>query len=138
RFFGFTYQFPKGWAVLSSEAARSTVEIGGIFLATRDPAEEDVKKAMERRSHPLLYVMEGRVGNQPISIKTVMVTALDVRHEPRETTAEVYARAVAQRFKQAGMPMEPSASSEERSIGGWSFWKVNFSPRTSVGVGPGG
>ena len=106
RFFGFTYQFPKGWAVLSSEAARSTVEIGGIFLATGDPAEEDVKKAVERQSHPLLYVMEGRVGNQPISMKTVMVSALDVRHEPGRTTTEMYARAVAQRFKQAGMPME--------------------------------
>jgi len=66
-----------------------------------------------------------------------MVTALDVRHEPRETTAEVYARAVAQRFKQAGMPMEPSASPEERSIGGRSFWKVNFSLRTAAGVGHG-
>jgi len=137
RFFGFTYQFPKGWAVLSSEAARSMVEIGGIFLATGDPAEEDVKKAVERQSHPLLYVMEGRVGNQPISMKTVMVTALDVRHEPGRTTAEMYARAVAQRFKQAGMPMEPSASPEERSIGGRSFWKVNFSVRTAAGVGHG-
>jgi tetratricopeptide (TPR) repeat protein len=137
RFFGFTYQFPKGWAVLSSEAAKSMVEIGGIFLATGDPAEEDVKKAVERQSHPLLFVMEGRVGNQPISTKTVMVTALDVRHEPEQTTAEVYARAVAQRFKQAGMPMEPNASPEERSIGGRSFWKVNFSVRTAAGVGHG-
>jgi hypothetical protein len=134
RFFGFTYQFPKSWAVLSPEAARSTVEIGGVLLATGDPAEEDIKKAMERQSHPLLYVMEGRVGNQPISMKTVMVTALDVRHERVGTTAESYARAVAQRFKQAGMPMEPSGPPEERTIGGRSFWKVNFSVRTATGV----
>jgi tetratricopeptide (TPR) repeat protein len=137
KFFGFTYQFPKGWSVLSSEAARSTVEIGGVLLATGDPAEEDIKKATKRQSHPLLYVMEGRVGSQPISMKTVMLTALDIRHEPRETTAESYARAVSQGFKQAGMPMEPSDYLEEQSIGGRSFWKVSFSVRTATGTGHG-
>jgi hypothetical protein len=63
------------------------VEIGAVFLATGDPAEEDVKKAVQRQSHPLLYVMEGRAGNQPMSMKTVTVSAVDVRHEPGQTTA---------------------------------------------------
>ncbi len=133
RFFGFTYQFPKGWAVLSSDAARSAVEIGGVLFATGDPAEQDIKKAAERQSHPLLYVMEGRIGNQPISMKTVMAAAYDVRSAPG-ATAEWYTKALAQRFTQAGTPMEPSSPPEERSIGGRSFWKVNFSFRTTTGV----
>ncbi|MGB8493430.1 MAG: tetratricopeptide repeat protein [Candidatus Acidiferrum sp.] len=133
RFFGFTYEFPKGWGVLSSEAARSTVEIGGLLMSTGDPAEEDVKKAVVRQSHPLLYVMEGQVGNQPLSMKTVMAVAIDIQSVPG-TTAESYVKALAQQAKQRGAAMDASNSPEDRSIGGRSFWEENFEIRTATGT----
>lgn len=77
--------------------------------------------------------MEGRVGNQPLSMKTVMATALDVRQVPT-TTAQSYIEAVAQRLKQAGTPMESSSPPEERSIGGRTFWSATFSVRMATGI----
>jgi tetratricopeptide (TPR) repeat protein len=138
KFFGFTYEFPKGWGVLSSDAARSTVEIGGLLVSTGDPTEEDIKKAAGIQAHPLLYVMEGRVENQPLPMKTVMVIALDIQSGPG-TTAESYIKAMAQRAKQTGaaIAMETSGSPEERLIGGRSFWKGNFIVRTATGTGYG-
>jgi len=136
KFFGFTYQFPLGWAVLSAEAARAMIEIGGNFISTGDPAEEDLKKAVRGKMHPLLYVMETRganAANQPISGKTVMVSALEMR--PAPYTAEAYLKAVGQRFGQTGRPMEVSGSPEEHSVGGRTFWKQNFLVHTATGTG---
>jgi tetratricopeptide (TPR) repeat protein len=133
KFFGFTYEFPKSWGVLSSDAARSTVEIGALLMSTGDPTEEDLKKAAGRQAHPLLYVIEGRVGNQPLSMKTVMAVAFDIRSVP-QTTAESLIKDMAQRTKQSGAAMEASGSPEERSIGGRSFWKGNFIVRTATGT----
>ena len=121
RFFGFTYQFPTGWAVLSVEAARGMSEIGGNIISTGDPTEQDVKKAARTEGHQLLYVMEGRAGNQPISGKTVMVDALEM--QPAPITAESYVKALGQRFIQKGGPLEVKGSPEERAIGGRTFWK---------------
>ena len=133
RFFGFTYEFPKKWGVLSSGAARSTVEIGELLTSTGDPTEEDLKKAGGRQTHPLLYVMEGRIGNQPLSMKTVMAIAFDIQSVPG-MTAESYLKSIVQRAKQTGAAMEASGSPEERSIGGRSFWKGNFLVRTATGT----
>jgi hypothetical protein len=66
-------------------------------------------------------------------MKTVLAIAFDVPSVPG-TTAESYIKAVAQRFKQTGAPMEMSGSPEERSIGGRSFWKENFVVRTATGA----
>jgi|SRR5256885_1849550 len=95
----------KGWVSLSSDAAHAVLEIGGALISTGDPTETDAKKAAARRGHPLLYVVEGRAGNQPVSMKSVMVSALDLR-AVAELTPESYLQSVGQRFKRTGGPLE--------------------------------
>lgn len=132
-FFAFTYQFPMGWAVLSAEAARGMIEIGGNFISTGDPTEQDLKRAARAEGHQLLYVMESRAGNKPISGRTVMVSALEI-HASR-ITAESYVKALGQRFTQTGSPLEMKASPEERAIGGRTFWMQKFLVHTATGTG---
>jgi Flp pilus assembly protein TadD len=132
RFFGFAYQFPTGWAVLSTEAARGIAEIGGNIISTGDPVEQDLKKAARAEGHQLLYVMESRGGNQPISGRTVMVTALDM--QPAPITAESYVRALGQRFSQKGGPLEVRGSPEEHAMGGRTFWKRDLLIHTATGT----
>jgi tetratricopeptide (TPR) repeat protein len=133
RFFGFTYDFPKGWTPLSSDAARAVTEIGGAFISTGDPTEADAKKAAQRNGHSLLYVVEGRVGNQPISMKSVMINALDLAAAPG-LTPESLLKSVGQRFKQTGVPMELSGAPERIMIDGREFWKGNFAIQTATGT----
>jgi tetratricopeptide (TPR) repeat protein len=133
KFFGFTYEFPKGWVPLSSEAARAVMEIGGAFISTGDPTEADAKKAAERKGHSLLYVVESRVGNQPISMKSVMVSAFDLGTVPG-LTPESFLKSIGQRFKQTGVPMELIGAPEQIMIGGRSFWKGNFAVQTTAGT----
>lgn len=132
RFFGFTYQFPKGWAVLSAEAARAILEIGGNIISTGDPTEQDLNKAAREKGHQLLYVMESRTGNQPISGRTVMVSAIEMRPSP--LTAESYTKALGQRFREKGGALEVKGFPEERAIGGRSFWKQDNLIHTASGT----
>jgi Flp pilus assembly protein TadD len=135
KFFGFTYQFPMGWAVLSAEAARAMLELGGNIISTGDPTEQDLKKAASAKGHQLLFVMESRVGNQPISGRTVIVTAIEM--QPAPITAESYVKALGQRFSQTGSPLEVKGFPEERAMGGRTFWKQNLLVHTATGTGCG-
>ena len=132
-FFGFTYEFPKGWVSLSSEAARAVMEIGGAFISTGDPTEADVRKAAETKGHSLLYIVEGRVGNQPISMKSVMVNVFDLGTGPG-LTPESFLKYAGQRFKQTGVPMNLNEEPQQIMIGGRSFWKEDFTVQTTTGT----
>jgi len=109
------------------------MEIGGAFISTGDPTEADAKKAAERNGHSLLYVVESRVGNQPISMKSVMVNALDLGTVPG-LTHESFLKAVGQRFKQTGVPMELKGAPEQIMMGGRSFWKGKLAVQTTTGT----
>lgn len=132
RFFGFTYEFPKGWISQSPEAARAVLAAGQAFISTGDPTEVDIKKAAARNGHPLLYVVEGGTGNQPIQVKSVMVLAFDIRPAP-ELTAQSFLESIAQRYKQTGVPIAISGTPENIMIAGRGFWKTNLAAQTAMG-----
>jgi tetratricopeptide (TPR) repeat protein len=132
-FFAFTYEFPKDWGVLSSDAARSTVEIGGLLMSTGDPVEQDLKRAAAKHAHPLLYVMQPHVANQPLAMKAILISAFDIRNTP-EVTAETYIKGIDQRARQSGVAMDASGSSKELLIDSRSFWKLNLMVRTAAGA----
>ena len=132
KFFGFTYEFPKGWVSLSSDAARAMVEVGGAFISTGDPTEQDTEKAAARKSLPLLYVVEGRAGNRPISTNSVMLNALDMRAAPG-LTPEPFLKSIGQRYKQIGVPIELTGTPQEITIGGRKSWRGDFKVQTAAG-----
>src|SRR5205807_874129 len=120
--FGFTYAFPQGWVVLGADAARSALKVGEHVITTDDPVDEDIKKAGERLRHPLLFGTGGSAGTQQASMKTVLVSAFDVRSTP-EITPESYLKEFARRINQNTMPMEASTVPEKATFGGRNFWK---------------
>ena len=131
--FGFTYAFPQGWVVLGADAARSALKVGEHVITTDDPVDEDIKKAGERLRHPLLFVTEGSAGTQQASMKTVLVSAFDVRSTP-EITPESYLKDFARRINQNTMPMEASTVPEKATFGGRNFWKWSTAFQTSAGT----
>jgi tetratricopeptide (TPR) repeat protein len=131
--FGFTYIFPKGWFVLGADATRAALKIGENVITTDDPVDEDIKRAGERRRHPLLFVTEGRPGNQQPSMKTVLICAFDVRSTPG-ITPQSYLRDFARRVNQNATPMTASEMPEKVTVGGRSFWKWSTAFQTSAGT----
>src|SRR5579859_2855587 len=132
KFFGFTYEFPKGWVSESEAAARAVMNNGAALILKDDPTEADIKKAAGSKSHPLLYVVERGTGNQTISLKSVMVIAVDIGQVP-EVTGESFLKSIVQRYKQTGLPMELSETPEETTIAGRNFWKGTLAIQTAMG-----
>jgi len=130
-FFDFTYSFPKGWTVLSSDAARGVLEFGRESISTGDATDTDTRRVVARQSHALLYVVEGQTGGQPISMKSVLVSAFDVRIFP-EITPESYFKTIAPGLKQLGVPAEPAGAPEQVNIGGRAFWKEELVVHTAT------
>jgi tetratricopeptide (TPR) repeat protein len=133
RVFGFRYTFPKGSVALGAEAARAAPKVGEGVITTHDPVDEDIKKAVERRRHPLLFVTEGSAGKQQVSMTTVLVSAFDVRSNP-EITPESYLEDFARRVNENTMPMEASTVPEKATFGGRNFWKWSIAFQTSAGT----
>lgn len=133
RFFGFTYEFPQGWMVLSSDAARATLEIGGNLISTGDPTEQDIKRMAAMKGHPLLFIMEGRKKNQPLSLRSIQLSALEVGAAPG-ITPDTFLNAIAQRFKQTSAPMKMVGAPEQLTLAGKTFSKADFILETASGA----
>ena len=124
KFFRFSYEFPKSWIVMSSEAARATVEVGSVLMSTGDPTEQDTKQATLKKGHPLLFVMEGRVRNQPIVLSSVQITALEAQGMSG-LAPETLLKSIGERLEQAGATPQGAGSPEKLLLGGRDFWKIN-------------
>ena len=80
QFFGFSFEFPKGWTVLSADAARAIAEIGGATLANGDPTLQDAQHAVSRSTYPLFYAREGMTKNG-MSVSSIQIQAMDLSIE---------------------------------------------------------
>jgi Flp pilus assembly protein TadD len=131
-FFGFRYQYPNGWSVLSKEAARGMIEVGGNMISTGDPTEQDLKNVGKRNGHTLFFAMEAYRASQPLSGRSIVVSAIDLKSVP--TTAEAYVKAFVQRFNQEGGALEAKGTPAEVTKGGREFWRQQFLIHTATGT----
>jgi TonB family protein len=81
-FFGFSYEFPRGWFVLGADKGKAIARIGGSILANGDPVLADVAETAARNMHSLLFV--GKEATKGISsgFNTIQISALDKRFAP--------------------------------------------------------
>jgi Flp pilus assembly protein TadD len=130
QFFGFSFEFPKGWTVLDAGAARVTAEAGGAILANGDPTLQDAQHAATRIAHPLFYATEGLTKDGAISVRSVQIHALDVSAAPGLKSPEDYLTGLAaMRSQFVRTATEPMGKPEPLQVGGRPFWKLNMSTR---------
>jgi tetratricopeptide (TPR) repeat protein len=133
KFFGFAYEFPKGWTVMSSEAAQATVEMGTVLMSTGDPTDQDTKQVALRKGYLLLFVLEGRVKNQPFTVSSVQISALDAR-AVSQLSPQSLLKSVAERLQQTGAIIQGTGSPEKLLLGGRDFWKINVTIPIGTGT----
>ncbi len=118
-FFGFSYEFPKGWLVLSADSNKALTRIGGSILANGDPVLADVAEAAARNMHSLLFV--GKEATKGISsgFNTIQISALDKRFAPDDKSGKEFATAMAaalqyrvQAFRSSGRPSHSTSAAE--------------------------
>jgi TonB family protein len=125
-FFGFSYEFPKGWAVLEAERSKAIIRIGGSIVANGDPVLADVAEVAARNMHSLLFVAKESTKGISSNFNLINIAALDKRFAPDNMSGEEIAKAVAAAWQHRSQALSAVGAPERFDSAGRSFWKVKF------------
>jgi TonB family protein len=81
-FFGFTFEFPKGWSVQGEVTKRYIMDVGNAALSGGDPSQKAVLELAEKKTHQLLTVFEHPVGTPVPFNPGIIVLAEDISFAP--------------------------------------------------------
>ena len=125
-FFGFSYEFPKGWLVLNPDSNKAMTRIGGSILANGDPVLADVAEAAARNMHSLLFVGKETTKGMSSSFNSIQISALDKRFAPDDKSGKEFATAMAAALQYRVQAPLGRRSPEPFDVGGRTFWKVKL------------
>jgi len=125
-FFGFSYEFPKGWVVLDAERSKAMVRIGGSIVANGDPVLGDVAEVAARNMHSLLFVAKESTKGISSNFNSINIAALDKRFAPDNMSGEEIAKAVAAAWQHRSQALSAVGAPERFDSAGRTFWNVKF------------
>jgi TonB family protein len=133
-FFGFSYEFPKGWTVQRADAGRATARLGASMLANGDPILTDAAETAVSKAHQLLYVTKQTTKDISTSVSSIQITALDKRYGPGVKSSEDFLKLAITFLKQRGSAASVVAPPGQFVIAGRTFWKIrlDFPYKTAV------
>src|SRR4029077_1187816 len=82
KFFGFTYEFPKGWSVPGEATKKYVAEMGKALSTGGDPTKKAIAEVAEKRSHQLLQAFEHPFGTPGQFNENLILTAQDISYLP--------------------------------------------------------
>lgn len=124
RFFGFSFQFPENWSVLSADDARAAAKLGGGLISGGDATLEDAQRAGAAHAYPLLFVTPPR--GQGISSRSIQIQALDSQITPEIASAKDFLESSAKLYRRLHTPLQPVGSAIEVSIDGRKLWRLDL------------
>jgi TonB family protein len=125
-FFGFSYEFPKGWTVQRADAGKATARLGASMLANGDPVLTDAAEAAVSKAHQLLLVTKQTTKDVSTSVSSIQITALDKRYGPGVKSGEDFLNLAITFLKQRGSAASVAAPPEQFVIAGRTFWKARI------------
>ncbi len=128
-FFGFSYEFPKGWIVLKAGTGEAVARLGTSMLANGDPTMPDIAEAAARNAYPLLFLTKQTTKDISTNVSSINIQALDYRvFEPDLKSGEEYLKSIATILTNRGLAISVVGPPEQFTIGGRTFWKLKLNP----------
>ncbi|MGA7089454.1 MAG: TonB family protein [Candidatus Acidiferrales bacterium] len=133
-YFGFSYEYPKGWNVLSADASKALVRFGSSMLANGDPAAPDYIEVGSENSYALLGVTQSAVKGLATRVNVIQIQALDLRVAPDLKSGEDMLKSITKLLQQRGLPISIVKPPESFEIGGRTFWstKLNIKANNDI------
>jgi TonB family protein len=126
-FFGFSYEFPKGWIVLKAGAGEAVARLGVSILANGDPTMPDIAEAAVRNSYQLLFVAKQTTKDVSVSSSSIHISAFDQKLlEPNQKSAEDFLRSMTAVSTHRGFPISVVSPPEQLAIDGKAFSSVKL------------
>ena len=126
RFFGFSYQFPKGWNVLKAEQGKAMIRLGFSFFANGDPTMKDVAEAAADTWHQLLFVSKQNTKDISISTNLIQIEAVSTQFVPQLKTGAEYLQANRTFLERSGKVSSVADPPERFEVAGRTFWKTRL------------
>jgi tetratricopeptide (TPR) repeat protein len=134
QFFGFSYEFPRGWIVQSADTAKAITQMAGAILSNGDPILQDAQTAASRGSYPLLFIQEGVTKDGRFGIRSVLVQAFNLGSKPAMKSAEEFTKDMVAFHSRVGGAIQPVGQPEEMQVNGKVFWRSNVNAKLSNGI----
>ncbi len=123
-FFGFSYEFPKGWIVSNADGGKAVLRIGESMLPNGDPTQPDLAEAIARNAYQLLFVSKQTTKDLSTSVSFILVQAMDKRFASDWKSGDDFLKSVAALLQKRGLPISIVGAPEQFTVGGRTFWKV--------------
>jgi hypothetical protein len=127
-FFGFSYEFPKGWIVLKAGAGEAVARLGVSIFANGDPTMPDIPEAAARNSYQLLFVAKQTTKDVSVSLSSIHISAFDQKLlETNQKSAEDFLTSMTAVSTYRGFPVSVVSPPEQLVIDGKTFSTVKLS-----------
>ena len=133
QFFGFSYEFPKGWTVLGTDVSRALLQMGGAMLSSGDPVLQDAQRAVIQNDYPLFMAQEGLTKGGGISQRSIQIRALKSSDELGMHSGKEFVEMLSASRKLFQGAIELAGPPEEFTAGGKKFWRGNLSAKVGNG-----
>jgi TonB family protein len=134
RFFGFSYQFPKGWNVLKAEQGKALLRLSASLLANDDPTGKDVAEAAANDWHPLLFVAKQTTKDISTTANLIQIEAVRTQLAPQLKTGAEFLQATGAFLQRTGKVSSTVNPPEPFAVGNRTFWKTRLDfPVNNVG-----
>jgi TonB family protein len=123
-FFGFSYQFPKGWMVLKAEAGKAAARLTGTILANGDPTVPDMAEVGARNSYQLLFVTKQTTKDLLPHVSLIQISALNSRSIGSDLkSGEDLLKLGTAFLVRSGLPITVVSPAEQFDVAGRTFWR---------------
>jgi hypothetical protein len=126
RFFGFSYQFPKGWNVLKAEQGKALLRLSASLLANGDPTGKDVAEAAANDWHPLLFVTKQTTKDIWMTANLIQIEAVRTQLAPQLKTGAEFLQATGAFLQPTGKVSSTVNPPEQFAVGSRTFWKTRL------------
>jgi TonB family protein len=126
RFFGFSYEYPKDWAVQKASRGQAIVRLGGSIIANGDPVAQDAAEAGARNAYQLLLVTKEATTDISTTFNTIQVSALSTRFQPEVKSGGDFLSGIIERWRHSAGEISVVVPPTESVIDGRTFWKVKL------------
>jgi TonB family protein len=126
RFFGFSYEFPKGWNVLEAERGKAIVRLGASILANGDPTTQDIAEASADNAYQLLLVSKQTTKDISTNISSIQIQAISTQFGPQLKSGSEFLKAAILFLQRRGTANPNVGTPEQFAADGRTFWKVKL------------
>jgi TonB family protein len=123
RFFGFSFEFARGWNVLKAEQGKALLRLGTALLVDGDPTGKDLAEAAADDWHQLLFVTKQTTTNISTSTNLIQIEAMSTRLAPQLKAGAEFLQATGAFLQRSGKVSSTLNPPEQFAVAGRTFWK---------------